>query len=246
MSQLSDTQPPESPRLSLAYLTQPPRAPAGAASGDDKPPLVLLLHGVGSNEGDLFALSPLLPPRFRVLSLRAPLVRGPASFAWFDVEFLPDGFKINSEQLDASRRTVIALIAEAVAAFDADPAQVYLLGFSQGAILSLAVTLTQPELLAGVVALSGRIPPEVRPLLVAPERTAGLPVFLGHGRLDTVVPYVWAERAREVLERQRVALDFFPYEMDHRIAPDTLRDATAWLAARLDAPRWHTWAPPSA
>jgi phospholipase/carboxylesterase len=213
--------------------------------GEGKPPLLLLLHGVGSNEGDLFVLAPLLPPRFRVLSLRAPLVRGPARFAWFDVEFLPDGFRINPEQLDASRRTVIALIGEAVAAFDADPAQVYLLGFSQGAILSLALTLTQPEILAGVVALSGRIPPEVQPLLVGPKRTEGLPIFLGHGRLDSVVPYEWAERARELLERQRVALAFFPYEMDHRIAPETLRDAAAWLDGRLDAPRWRAWAPPT-
>ena len=220
--------------LPLVYLEYGPRQPA---SEGKKPPLLLMLHGVGANERDLFPLAPELDPRLQILSLRAPLTRGPNSYAWFTVAFLPTGFKIAPEQLDASRKQVIEFIHASIKRYDADPERVYLLGFSQGAITSLTVALTEPELLAGVIALSGRIPPEAEPWIVAPERTAGLPIFLAHGRQDSVIPYEWAERARPILERQQVALEYHAYDMDHQIGARTLADLNAWLTAHLDAPR---------
>ena len=220
--------------LPLVYLEYGPRQPAPEGK---KPPLLLLLHGVGANERDLFPLAPELDPRLQILSLRAPLTRGPNSYAWFTVAFLPTGYKIAPEQLDASRKRVVEFIHAAVTRYNADPERVYLLGFSQGAITSLAVALTEPELLAGVIALSGRIPPEVEPWIVAPERMAGLPVFLAHGRQDSVIPYEWAERARPILERQQVALEYHAYDMEHQIGAQTLADLTEWLTAHLDAPR---------
>jgi phospholipase/carboxylesterase len=220
--------------LPLVYLEYGPQQPAPEGK---KPPLLLMLHGVGANERDLFPLASELDPRLQILSLRAPLTRGPNSYAWFTVAFLPTGFKIAPEQLDASRQRVIEFIHAAVKRYDADPERVYLLGFSQGAITSLAVALTEPELLAGVIALSGRIPPEAEPWIVAPERTVGLPIFLAHGRQDSVIPYEWAERAKPILERQWVALEYHAYDMDHQIGALTLADLTAWLTAHLDAPR---------
>ena len=220
--------------LPLVYLEYGPRQPAPEGM---KPPLLLMLHGVGANERDLSPLAPELDPRLQILSLRAPLTRGPNSYAWFTVAFLPTGFKIAPEQLEASRKVVIEFTHASIKRYDADPERVYLLGFSQGAITALTVALTEPELLAGVIALSGRIPPEVEPWIVAPERTAGLPVFLAHGRQDSVIPYEWAERARPILERQRIALEYHAYDMDHQIGAQTLVDLTAWLTAHLDTPR---------
>lgn len=221
-------------RLPLVAISLPPRM----ASAMGKPPLLLLLHGVGSNERDLLGLAPELDPRFHILSLRAPLVRGGDAFAWFKVTFAPEGFVIDPQQLASSRRLVAETIAAAVAEVDADPQQVYLLGFSQGAIMSLCVAMTEPELLAGVVALSGRIPPEAQPWLVTPERTTGLPIFLAHGRADSIIPFSWAERAKATLEQQGVALTYKPNAMGHTVSAETLRDLAAWLTARLDAPRW--------
>ena len=218
--------------LSLVHLARPPQTPVAELGA--KPPLLALLHGVGSNEGDLFQLAPYLDPRFQIVSLRAPLVRGPQSFAWFDVEFLPEGFRIAPEQIAASRDRIAAFLDEAVAAYGADAERVYLLGFSQGAIMSLTLALTQPERLAGVVPIAGRIPPEVEPWIAAPERTAGLPLLLEHGRWDQVIPIAWAHRARPILERQGVALDYREYDAPHSITPRMLDDATAWLTARLD------------
>ncbi|UCG24044.1 MAG: hypothetical protein JSW55_18240, partial [Chloroflexota bacterium] len=138
--------------LSLHHLLSPPRRPAQG----QKPPLLLLLHGIGASEYDLFALVEYLDPRFLVISLQAPVLLRPDSYAWFEVQFTGEGPVIRPEQAEASRQKVLSFIQEAPQAYGADPKCVYLMGFSQGAIMSLALTLTRPELLAGVVAMSGR------------------------------------------------------------------------------------------
>ena len=92
--------------------------------------------------------------------------------------------------------------------------------------------------MAGGLALSGRIPHQAAPWFVAPERTAGLPVFQAHGVADSVIRVAEARAAREVLERQRVALSYHEYPMPHTISDATFADLTTWLAAQLAAPRW--------
>ena len=214
-------------------LTHLVRRPAAAA---DSPPLLLLLHGVGSNERDLFALAPQLDERFLVLSARAPNPRGPGGFAWFAVEFTPQGPAIDPEQAEASRRLLLEFIDGAVAAYGADPRRVYLMGFSQGAIMSASVALTEPERVAGAVLMSGRILPEIRPLIAGPERLAGLPILLVHGVADSVLPIQHGRASRELLGGLPVALDYREYPMGHEVRAQSLADITAWLGERLAAP----------
>jgi phospholipase/carboxylesterase len=222
----------DGPPLALVHLARPPRVPI-----DGKPPLLIQLHGVGSNERDLFSFADLVDPRFLVLSARAPLTRGPDAFAWFDVQFLPEGFAIDPEQLHASRDRIVRFIGEAVARYGADPDRVYLLGFSQGAIMALTTMLSSPAIIAGVAALSGRLPPEVLPWIAPRQELAGLPVFVAHGTSDTVIPVRYARDARRTLEGLPVELTYREYDMPHTIGPRTMQDVLAWLTARLDGPR---------
>jgi phospholipase/carboxylesterase len=230
------TQPAGHPHADLALIhrTRPPSTPREG----HRPPLLLLLHGVGSHEGDLFRFAPQLDPRFLVLSLRAPLIREPGSYAWFFVERTPDGPHIDPQQLTTSAATLVRFIGEATSAYEADPQRVYLLGFSQGAIMSMTLALTQPRLLAGVVAIAGRIPSEVLPWAVPPEHIAGLPLLLEHGRHDEVLTIDSAHKARAVLEGQTVALTYREYDAPHTITQDMLADAIRWLDERLAEPPW--------
>ncbi|WIG57516.1 MAG: hypothetical protein OJF49_000260 [Ktedonobacterales bacterium] len=223
--------------LALAHLT---RAPLTETADGAMPPLLALLHGVGSNERDLFRLAPELDARWRIVSPRGPLVRGPESFAWFSFQPLPGGTVIAAEELAASRNRLSAFLGEAVEAYNCDDERVYLLGFSQGAIVAVTLALTQPRQLAGVVANSGRIPPEVTPLARPAEETAGLPMLVLHGRQDAVIAVERAHDARAILERQRVALTYHEYDAGHQITAAMLADANAWLAAQLDEPLWDT------
>lgn len=215
--------------LALTHLVREPLTPA------HRPPLLLLLHGVGSNERDLFGLAPALDPRFLVLSLRAPNPLGPQSFAWFQIRPAPEGNVINPVQAEASRSTLIELIPQAAAAYGADPQQVYLMGFSQGAILSASVALTEPDLVAGAVLMSGRILPEILPLLAPRDALAGLPLLVIHGTEDRVLPIAHGRASREMLAKLPVALTYQEFPMGHEITAESFALLNHWLAARLDA-----------
>ena len=129
-----------------------------AAPGSVNPWLLVLMHGVGSNEQDLFGLAPSVPANFHVVSLRAPNVVGPGSYAWFQFGITPQGQRvINKAQEAASRQ----LIAETVSALSQQlgvrPERVVIGGFSQGGIMALSLLLTQPQLVQGAMVLHSRL-----------------------------------------------------------------------------------------
>jgi phospholipase/carboxylesterase len=214
--------------LSLVHLVSQPKIESST------PPLLLLLHGVGSNEHDLFGLVPYLDKRFLIISVRAPNTLGPGSYAWFDVDFTPQGPAINPAQAEASRKVLITFLDEAVNAYDADPKQIYLMGFSQGAIMSASIALTQPQLVAGVVLMSGRILPEIQPLIASNEELSGLPFLVVHGTADIVLPISYGRASRQLLSSLPVELTYHEYRIGHEVSQESLADVTAWLSARLD------------
>ena len=220
------------PELSLVHLVRPPRV-----SVEGRPPLLIQLHGVGSNERDLFEYAELLDSRFQVISVRAPIELGPDSFAWFHVNYLPQGYTIDTDELEESHIIFVGFLGEAIAAYHADSERVYLNGFSQGAGMSLAVALAHPELIAGVSAMSGRILPDVIPWFAPPKEMTGLPLLVQHGAADTVIPIRYAREAQKVLEDLPVDLTYHEYEMAHEVTPESLDEVVAWLTARLDGPR---------
>lgn len=217
--------------LSLVHLNQRPRQ-----RSDGPPPLLLLLHGYGSNEADLFGLAAYLDPRFLILSARAPYTLMHGSYAWFELGWAASGISIDARQAEASRKLVVEFIRAATTAYDADPRRVYLCGFSQGAILASSVALTQPELVAGAVLMSGRVPDELKPLIAPAERLAHKPILVVHGVRDTVLPIQNGRASRAILEQLPIDLTYKEYPMAHEVSPDSLADVTSWLSTRLDAP----------
>lgn len=203
----------------------------------DVPPLLLLLHGVGSNEHDLFSLAPFLDKRFLIISARAPNTLGPGSYAWFEVTFTPQGPAINPQQAEASRETLITFIEEAATMYGADSARVYLMGFSQGAIMSASVALTQPELVAGAVLMSGRILPEIQPLMASKEELIGFPFLVVHGTADRVLPVTYGRASRDLLSSLPVDLTYHEYPMGHEVSQQSLSDVSVWLRELLDKPK---------
>jgi phospholipase/carboxylesterase len=215
--------------FSLFHQTAPPKSGL-----DGKPPLLLLLHGYGANEDDLFSLAPYLDERFMIVSARAPVVLQPMSYAWFNLGFTPQGVIVNPEEVESSRRTIHKFIGEIVEAYNCDPGAVYLMGFSQGAMMSLAVALTFPGSAAGVVAMSGRMLPQTVSLIPDKDALIGLPIFVAHGTRDTLLPINQGRDARAKLSELPVELTYHEYDMGHEISYDSLEDITRWLKERLD------------
>jgi phospholipase/carboxylesterase len=198
--------------------------------------LLILLHGVGSSEADLFPLAGRLDPRLATVSARAPHQRFPGSYVWFEVQVIGGEFVIQPEMEAHSRELLAQFIPEAVTAYGADPRRVYLGGFSQGAIMSLSLMLTRPDLLAGVAAMSGRLLPEVHPLVRPAGELEGFPVLVVHGMYDPVIPLPYAEEIRDFLSRLPVGLEFEVLPMGHEISAQSLERVRGWLSARLDGP----------
>ncbi|MCL5995910.1 MAG: phospholipase, partial [Chloroflexi bacterium] len=186
------------------------------------------------DEEDLFSLIPYIDERFLVLSARAPLALGPGQYGWYHFFMGPDGIDRDVGEAEQSRLQIIAFIREAVEAYGADAARVYLMGFSQGAIMSLSVMLTEPELLAGVVAMSGMLPREVQPMVAAPERLKDFPVLVVHGVDDGVLPIQEGRALRQYLSQVPVRLDYREYPMRHQISDESLDDVCGWLKNEYD------------
>ncbi len=216
--------------FSLAHLSRPP-----TRAGEGKPPGLLLLHGVGSNERDLMGLAPYVDPRFHVISARGPIEMGPQMFGWFWIDVLPDGnFRYSEEEARASLRQVSTLIEQVVEAYGLDPARLFLGGFSQGAIQSCALLLTEPEKVAGVVAMSGRWPAPAEAERAPDERLAGKPVLAVHGLYDPIIPIRYGRALRDKFQALPVALTYQEFPMPHTVSEQSLALATGWLTEQLD------------
>lgn len=218
--------------FSLTHLVREPREP-----GEGPPPLLLLLHGFGSNEQDLFGLAPYLDPRCLVVSARAPVVLGPGSYAWFRIEFTPEGMWADVAQARQSLETLPRFVDELVEAYGTDPGRTYLAGFSQGAMMSLGLMLTRPEKVAGVAVMSGRLPEQLRGVEHDLGALKGTPVIITHGLYDPMIAVENAREAREYLETLPVELTYREYPMAHEVSLESLRDVAAWLKDALDGGR---------
>jgi phospholipase/carboxylesterase len=219
---------PGRPPLSLVCRV---RMPTVASPG--RPPLLLLLHGVGSNELAMAALAPDFDPRFVVISVRSPIEVGPFAYGWYPVDFTPDGPVIDAEDARAGWNRLTAFVREAVTAYDLDPDRVFVAGFSQGGILALAVLLTAPEAIAGAVCMSGRLPPELLPHAVEPDRLRGKPVLVVHGTRDRTLGVEYGRRAVEALRAFPLAIDHREFDLGHTTSPESIAFVSDWLAARL-------------
>lgn len=215
--------------LSLEHIVHQATARANGPA-----PLLILLHGVGSNEHDLMGLAPSLDPRFTLVSARAPIVLGEASYGWYHVQFTPTGFIIDTDEAEASRAILLKFIDEALAAYDVDRKRVFLMGFSQGCIMSVSAALTEPEKFAGIVGMSGRLLPDTLERAAAPDRLQGLPVLIMHGVTDTVIPIEFGRAIRDAVSSLPVDLSYREYPMGHHVTGESIRDAAQWLTDRLD------------
>lgn len=207
----------------LSYVVRKPKLKK------DKTPLLILLHGVGSNERNMFSLAEAFPPEFLVISARGPLFLGENSFAWFQVQFTPDGPVINAEQAENSRKEILNFIEDLKQAEDFDHDQIYLLGFSQGGIMSYSVALTNPGLIKGIAVMSGRLLPEVKPMIATDDQLKDLKIFVSHGKQDQVLKFGFAEDAVEYLKSRNLEPEFHAYPEVHTINEKVIRDVNEWL-----------------
>jgi len=198
------------------------------------PPVIFLLHGIGSNEEDLFSFAEQLPAKFLVISVRAPFTLDADRFAWFQVDFSSEEPVINRKQADKSRNDLLQFISQMEQEYQFDSSQVFLCGFSQGAIMSYSIGLTRPDLIKGIAVMSGRILNESKSFFASDEKLSHLAVFISHGIDDTVLPIHYAREGLEYLQTRNMSPTYKEYQEGHTINAEMLIDLVTWLDLNLD------------
>ena len=196
--------------------------------------VLLLIHGYGADENDLVSLAHELDPRLTVVSLRAPR-RYHVGYSWFHIDWKPDGSVVpDVAQARETLADLVRWLRAAPARLGADAKRLYLLGFSQGAMMSLGVLRAAPERLAGVVALSGRWSAQLFDALADDDTFTRVPLFVAHGTHDDVLPIANGRAIRDAFQPVMRDFTYHEYAVAHGISGEEVRDVGAWLTARLD------------
>ncbi|CAL2061401.1 alpha/beta hydrolase [Tenacibaculum sp. 190524A05c] len=210
--------------MSLLYKVREPKVTTENAS------LLILLHGYGSNEDDLFSFSEELPDELRIVSVRAPYDMGYGGYAWYAINFDADENKFSDiGQAKSSVQKISDFIDDLKKMYA--PKKTFLLGFSQGAILSYALSLNFPNKVQHVVALSGYLNEELLPNSISNDIETDY--YISHGSVDQVIPVTWARKAPEYLSNLNLSNQFSEYPVGHGVAPQNFYSFKEWIDSRL-------------
>jgi len=214
--------------LNLEYLIRRP------ANSSTRPPMLIMLHGYGSNEQDLFSFAQELPAELLIISVRAPLSMGFGSYAWYSINFEADRDNFsNLEEANLALQEIDSFIEGIMEAYMPDPDRIFLMGFSQGTILSLAYALNNPGKIQHVLALSGYVNSKLLKTPLEASSYRKLDVFASHGTVDQVIPVEWARKTPGFLEKLKIKHVYKEYPVGHGVAPQNFFDMLSWIEERL-------------
>lgn len=197
-------------------------------------PLLIMLHGYGSDENDLFSFSAELPEELFIISVKAPYPMQPFGNAWYAINFDNEKGKwSDNEQAKQSRDLIANFIDEAVTKYPVNKNNVSLLGFSQGCILSFAVALSFPEKVKNIVALSGYVNQDIIAGNLKEKDYSNLDFYCSHGSVDQVIPVQWAQQTSPFLKQLNIKHSYSEFPVGHGVAPQNFYEFREWLKSRV-------------
>ena len=186
-------------------------------------PALFLMHGMGSNEQDMLSLFEEIED-FYIFSIRGPLSQ-PPGYAYFTIQ----GFgKPHREVFDEAVNCLTEFIDYAYEQYSLDKNRLFLLGFSQGAILAMTLGLTLGSRVKGIVALSGYIPQFVREEYDI-QPVDQLSLFISHGEMDQALPFEWGRDNAQFFKKLGASVTFHTYVAGHTISLENHQDFMKWL-----------------
>ena len=212
--------------MSLHYIIREPKKTIA------NPSLLILLHGYGSNEQDLFSFAEELPDDLLIISAQAPYSMGFGAYAWYAINFDANDEKFSDlVQAKESVDKIALFIDEIKIKYNTNPNKTFLLGFSQGAILSYALSFSYPNKVQHVIALSGYINNELLPKKI--QNNISTDYYISHGSVDQVLPIDWARKAPVFLNTNNLKNEYSEYPVGHGVAPQNFYSFKSWIEKRL-------------
>ena len=193
-------------------------------------PLIILIHGYGSNERDLFSLIDYFPNDAFVVSLRAPLKLFNDSYAWYDI-YLNGHKKFYDHKAAALVRDELFKFIENLSKNqNIDSENITLIGFSQGAILSHAISFSYPEKIKNIMALSGIVDEKIM------KKTSLIPktnIYISHGTNDNLIDYETSKESLNFYTGNDIEFKFESFEQGHGINQQNLESMMKWLKEKV-------------
>ncbi len=206
---------------------------------DDTPvgerlPILIGLHGHGIHERQMATLVGLeLDQPFIYVALRGFHQLEDGSYSWFPFEIQDTEITADETVVMQTLERLAKFIPVVVEAKQADPDQVYIVGYSMGSGMSQSFMLTYPDLIAGVVAMAGRYFPEIVPHIAEPTRLKNKPMFIGHGLKDLFISASEMEQIVTYYADLGLDVTYKTYQIPHVVSQAERQDVQTWLMARL-------------
>ena len=203
---------------------------------------MIWMHGLGANANDFVHLPTELnlpePIKMRFIFPNAPLLEvtinnGLKMPAWFDIESLTTLDHEDAEGIHDSQAKIEELISQQVN-LGIQPEKIFLGGFSQGGALALLTGLKYKKRLAGVISLSSYLPLiHSTQEKIYEKNTLNVPIFLGHGTMDNIVPLSLGEKTKSVLEALGYHVTWHTYEFAHQVSFQEIQDMQRWIIKQI-------------
>ena len=199
-------------------------------SKDIKSPLIILIHGYGSNEKDLFSLIDYLPKEAYIISLRGPIELFNNSYAWYDIYLGANKKFYDHEGAKKIRDELSKFIDEIIKHPNIDSDNITLIGFSQGAILSHAISYSYPGKIKNIMALSGVIDEKIMKRADLKPKTN---IYVSHGTNDNMIDYHISRESLNFYKSKDIDFTFESYDQGHGINEKNLKSLIIWLKEKI-------------
>ena len=191
-----------------------------------KEPLIILLHGYGSNENDLFSFKDFFNENYNIFSLRAPLTIYDGMYAWYDIYFENNVKSFDQAKAIISSKSIAREIKIICEEYNCDEKRVTVIGFSQGAILGYSLALSNPGLIKNLVALSGYVEEKIIEFNTKKIQTS---IYISHGQNDDTIPFLESKKTLEILDKKGVFYEFNSFNQSHGVNKENLNSFLNWL-----------------
>ncbi len=195
---------------------------------NQKSPSIILLHGYGSDENDLFSFAEFMPEKYTIISLRAPFKTPMGGYSWFSINFNDSNEKwSNHKEALTSISNLNLQIDYFIKSYNLNSNKIDLMGFSQGAVISWCLLLDFPFKINRAICLSGYIDKYLLKQNINLYRNVF--AYSSHGLNDPVIPFVWAEKSIGLLKKNNPNVTFKTFQDAHNVSPENFRSILSWL-----------------
>ena len=198
--------------MDLQYVVREPQ------NINSKTPLLVLLHGYGSNEEDLFSFAPTLPEDWLIVSFRAPMNSAYEGYSWYEIDLMNQENRIDVSQAKRSLELILENILKITNQYGLTENETHLAGFSQGGILTYALALNHPELFTKIACMSCYPEEKLLTNIVKDKKKLErLRFFISHGTDDAIIHIDWGRKAADLLYELGCFFSFREYMSGHGV-----------------------------